>query len=113
MSNFNFQAIDCRSCGNLVWDGLSSSGVPIKLDTGRLNLRNEILKMLAGGRTYQIHRTSISFEATPRIGARIGAANPTVLALHECYPMGIFSEQAPDYWDRAIATMTTSEEVPF
>ena len=113
MSNFHFKAIDCRSCGNLVWDGLSSSGIPIKLDTGRLNLRDEIVRLLTGGRTYQIHRTSISFEATPRIGARIGAANPIVLALHECYPMTVFSEQAPDYWDRAIATMTTNEEVPF
>jgi hypothetical protein len=113
MTSFNFLAVDCRSCGNLVWDGLSSSGIPIKLDTGRLNLRDEIVKLLTGGRTYQIHRTSISFQATARIGARIGAANPIVLALHECYPMTVFSESAPDYWEKAIATITTSEEVPF
>ena len=100
MSAFNFRAIDCRSCGNLVWDGLSSSGVPIKLDTGRLNLKDEIVKLLLGGRTYQLHRTSVSFEATPRIGARIHAKEPIVLALHECYPLTVFSEVAPDYWDR-------------
>jgi len=113
MSAFNFQAIDCRSCGNLVWDGLSSSGVPIKLDTGRLNLVSELLKLLAGGRTYQIHRTSVSFEATPRLSARMQAADPIVLALHECYPMTVFSETAPDYWDRQLRHITTSEEVPF
>ena len=113
MTSFNFQAIDCRSCGNLVWDGLSSSGIPIKLDTGRLNLRDEILKLLAGGRSYQIHRTSISFQATPRIGARIAAADPIVLALHECYPMTVFSESAPDYWEQAKRELLSSEEVPF
>jgi hypothetical protein len=113
MTSFHFQAIDCRSCGNLVWDGLSSSGIPIKLDTGRLNLKDEIIRMLTGNRTYQIHRTSISFEATPRMGARINAANPIVLALHECYPMTIFNEQAPDYWNRAKSQLITSEEVPF
>jgi len=113
MSDFNFRAIDCRSCGNLVWDGLNSSGMPIKLDMGRLNLKDEIVKLLLGGRTYQIHRTAISFEATPRIGARMKAADPIVLALHQCYPMTIFSEQAPDYWDRQLQQITTSEEVPF
>jgi hypothetical protein len=113
MTSFNFSAIDCRSCGNLVWDGLSSSGIPIKLDTARLNLTDEIIRLLAGGKTYQAHRTYVSFEATRRLSARMAAPNPVVLALHECYPMTIFSEQAPDYWDRAIATMTTNEEVPF
>lgn len=112
MSAFNFSAIDCRSCGNLVWNGLSSSGIPIKLDTGRLNLRDEIVKLLSGGRTYQIHRTYVSFEATPRLSARMGAKDPVVLALHKCYPMTVFSEQAPDYWDRSLSQLQT-EEVPF
>jgi len=112
MSAFNFQAIDCRSCGNLVWDGLSSSGVPIKLDTGRLNLKDEIVKLLLGGRTYQIHRTYLSFEATPRLAARMKAADPIVLALHECYPLTTFGNLAPDYWDQALSQLQT-EEVPF
>ena len=113
MTSSDFQAIDCRSCGNLVWDGLSYAGVPIKLDTGRLSLRDEIVKLLTGGRTYQIHRTSVSFQVTPRSKAYIAAANPIVLALHECYPMTVFSESAPDYWGRAKQELTTSEEVPF
>ena len=112
MSAFNFSAIDCRSCGNLVWDGLSSSGIPIKLDTGRLNLRDEIIRLLAGGKTYQAHRTYVSFEATPRLSARMTAADPVVLALHECYPLTTFGNLAPDYWDRAPSPLQT-EEVPF
>lgn len=112
MSSLNFQAIDCRRCGNLVWDGLSSSGIPIKLDTVRLNLKDEIVKLLSGGRTYQIHRTYVSFEATARLSARMAAPNPIVLALHECYPMTVFSQTAPEYWDRALSQLQT-EEVPF
>lgn len=112
MSQFTFQAIDCRSCGNLVWDGLSSSGIPIKLDMGRLNLKDEIVKLLLGGRTYQIHRTAVSFEATPRIGARIHAKEPIVLAMHECYPLTSFGNLVPEYWDLALKHLQL-EEVPF
>lgn len=87
--------------------------MPIKLDTGRLNLKDEIIKLLLGGRTYQIHRTAISFEATPRIGARMGAKEPIVLAMHQCYPMTVFANTPPDYWDRQLLKLQTSEEVPF
>jgi len=64
MSDFNFKPIDCKRCGHLVWDGLTSGGIPMKLDMARLNIVDEIQTLLGGGRTYQIHRTTTSFEAS-------------------------------------------------
>jgi hypothetical protein len=68
-----------------VWSGLSSTGIPTKLDTTRLNLAQEIVAKLSGVRTYQIHKTLKSFEATPRLGAALAARGPVVLAMHVCF----------------------------
>lgn len=113
MSDFNFKPINCRNCGFLIWNGLSSAGIPIKLDTARLNLVDEIQTLINGGRTYQIHRTYTSFEATRRTAARMGVTDPIVLAQHTCKSEGfLFGEQAPEYFSRPKSS-TTSEKVPF
>ena len=98
MSYFLFSAIDCRNCGNLIWAGHSSTGVPTKLDPTQLNLRDELLSKLAGLRTYQIHRLGRTFEATPRVGARMWASGAIVLGEHQCRPITIFGQELPDYF---------------
>lgn len=113
MSDFNFQPIDCRKCGNLVWDGLTAAGIPMKLDMKRLNLLDEIHALTANGRTYQIHRTSVSFEATRRTASRMGAVDPIVLAQHICSAITTFGQIAPDYFNRPKLSTTLSETVPF
>jgi len=110
MSNFNFAPISCTSCQRIIWAGLSSTGIAIKLDTARLNLAQEVVKKIEGVRTYQIHKTVISFEATPRIGARLGAASPVVLATHICSWADFNYGSAPDYFK---AEAITSDEVSF
>jgi hypothetical protein len=98
MNHFLFSAIDCRSCGNLIWAGHSSTGIPTKLDPTRLNLRDEIILKLKGIRTYQIHRLGRTFEVTPRVGARLVAKAAIVLAAHQCRPFEIFGQEMPDYF---------------
>ena len=111
--DFNFKPITCRDCGNLVWDGLSAtSACPVKLDTARLNILDEVGKLRNGIGTYQIHRTTISFEATRRTAIRMSAVDPIVLATHTCRTMVAFGEVAPEYFNRP-KVLTTSEEVPF
>lgn len=113
MSDFNFQPMNCRNCGNLIWDGLTSAGIPMKLDPMRLTILDEILKLTANGRTYQLHRTSVSFEATRRTATRMNAVDPIVLAEHLCSPMTTFGQIAPEYFNRPTIATPTSEKVPF
>jgi len=114
MSDFNFKPIDCRHCGHLIWDGLTAGGIPMKLDMARLNIVNEIQTLLGGGRTYQIHRTTTSFEATRRTSARMKAVDPIVLAQHTCKTEGfLFGQEPTEYFDRVKLSTTTSETVPF
>ena len=114
MSAFDFQPINCRECGHLVWDGLSASGIPIKLDMTRLNIVDEIHTLVGGGRTYQIHRTAMSFEATRRTSARMKAVDPIVLAQHTCKSEGfLFGQEPIDYFNRQKLSTTNSEKVPF
>ena len=113
MSDLNFKPINCRKCGNLVWSGVSAtSRCDVKLDTDRLNIVQEIEKLFTGIGTYEIHRTSQSFEATRRTPIRMGAKEPIVIATHTCRQMTVFAETAPDYWNR-VKLSTTSNEVPF
>jgi hypothetical protein len=113
MSDFNFKPINCRQCGHLVWDGLTNSGIPMKLDMARLNIASEIQTLVGGGRTYQIHRTTASFEATRRTPARMKAVDPIVLAQHTCNSEGfLFGQEPTEYFDRPKLS-TTSEKVPF
>ena len=93
-------------------------GIPIKLDTNRLNLTDEIMAKLKGLRTYEAHRTAKSFEVTPRTVGYIGSVNPVVLAQHECSLMITFEEPPADLWGRNSATggkddLTENLEVPF
>jgi hypothetical protein len=113
MSYLDFKPMNCRTCGNLVWAGVSAtSRCDIKLDTNRLNLPEEVLALTAGLATYEIHRTAQSFEATRRMATRMKVAAPIVLATHTCRPLTVFAEQAPDYFNR-VKLSTTSEKVPF
>jgi hypothetical protein len=90
----------------------ATSRCDVKLDTDRLNIVQEIEKLSTGIGTYEIHRTSQSFEATRRTPVRMGAKAPIVLATHTCRPLTVFAEQAPDYFNR-VKLSTTSEKVPF
>jgi hypothetical protein len=113
MNYLDFKPMNCRTCGNLVWAGVSAtSRCDIKLDTNRLNLSEEMLALTAGLATYEIHRTAQSFEATRRTATRMKSAAPIVLATHTCRPLTVFAEQAPDYFNR-VKLSTTSEKVPF
>jgi hypothetical protein len=114
MSHLDFKPNDCRKCGNLIWEGVcSSSAFDIKLDMNRLNPVDEILALTAGIATYQIHRTAVSFEATRRTPARMGAAAPVVLATHTCRPITEFGQTPPDYFNAIKPSTTESQEVPF
>jgi hypothetical protein len=111
-TDLDFKPINCRKCGNLVWAGVSaSSRCDVKLDTARLNLVQEIEKLSTGIGTYEIHRTSQSFEATRRTTTRMGTKEPIVLATHTCRSMTIFVSEPPEYFPRPQTT--TTSEVPF
>jgi hypothetical protein len=118
VSELDFKPINCRKCGNLVWSVVSAtSRCDIKLDIDRLNIVQEIEKLSTGIGTYQIHRTSQSFEATRRTPTRMGAKEPIVLATHTCRSMTIFISEPPEYFERAGSKKeplgTTTSEVPF
>lgn len=117
MSIFNFLSINCRACGKLIWDGHSSSGFRTKLDTNRLSIVEEIVKKVNNIRTFEAHRTSVSFEATPRIGARVIGSEPNpnkvILAEHKCESFSLFDTEVPDYWNRKPKQETKLEGIPF
>ena len=115
--NFNFEPINCRACGKLIWHGLSSAGFDTKLDTTRLNLVEEIVKILEGARTYECHKTVVSFEAVRRTSSRIAMGtnpNAVTLATHLCSTMHLFEtpDMAPAYWGKPQRIQET-EGVPF
>lgn len=109
----NFQPATCRPCGKLYWIGYSSAGFLTRLDVQPLDIREELIAKLTGRRTYQIHPTAVSFEATPRVG--ILAKKAIVLATHNCDPAEfIFGQvEPPDYFNRNIRKKSESEGVPF
>ena len=109
----HFQINTCRPCGKLFWEGYSSAGFLTRLDVELLDIRFELIAKLTGRRTYQIHPTAVSFEATPRIG--IIASNALVLAQHNCDPseFAFGQVEAPDYFNRNKTKLTESEGVPF
>jgi len=113
VSDLDFKPITCRKCGNLVWAGVSAtSRCDVKLDIEQLNIIQEIEKLSTGVATYQIHRTTQSFEATRRTLIRMGAKAPIVLATHTCRSMTIFVTEPPEYFDRP-KPVTDTNEVPF
>lgn len=109
----NFQINTCRPCGKLFWEGYSSAGFLTRLDVQPLDVRAELIAKLTGRRTYQIHKTAVSFEATPRVG--ILAKSALVLATHKCDPSEFaFGEiEPPDYFNTKKPSKTESEGVPF
>ena len=114
MTIYDFKPIDCPKCGHLVWDGLTSAGVPVKLDVDRLNIVDEIKTLQEGTATYQIHRTTHSFEATRRTPARMAAVEPIVLARHTCSQVAFFfGATAPDYFNRSSVQVNQTDGVPF
>jgi hypothetical protein len=115
--NYNFEPINCRACGKLIWRGLSSSGFDTKLDTARLNVAEEIIKILQGARTYECHKTVVSFEAVRRTSSRIAMGtnpNAITLATHLCSTMHLFEtpDMAPAYWGKP-KPIQEYEGVPF
>lgn len=124
MKNSNFEPRYCTACGKLIWEGLTV-GFQIRLDPGILTIREEIIKRITGSRTFQLHRTAVSFEADLRsLNAieRSKGQNPIILASHSCSKTKeIFrfkgqepgEEEVPDYWNRRKKPQLESEGIPF
>ena len=117
MNYLDFKPINCRACGKLIWSGHSSAGFPTKLDIERLNILEEIIKKVSQIRTYEAHRTLVSFEVTPRMGAYvIGTVykpERVILAEHQCSTFTLFETEPPDYWNRVRTKKSKVEEIPF
>jgi len=117
MTYLDFKPINCKACGKLIWSGHSSTGFPTKLDIERLNILEEIIKKVSQIRTYEAHRTLVSFEVTPRIGAYVIGSEfkpeTVILAEHRCSTFTLFEFEPPDYWDRKIPKQSNLEEIPF
>ena len=113
-ASFNFAPIVCKRCNHLIWQGITESGFEVKLSTAKLTIWDELLNMRAGIATYQIHRTFVSFEATRRLGVRMGAIDPIVLATHVCSLNNWGGDMnAPDYFNRRVFASANSEEPGF
>ena len=124
MTNSNFKAIYCTACGKLIWEGLTV-GFQIRLDPATLTIQEEIIKRIAGRRTFELHKTAVSFEARLRsVNAiqRSKGSNPTILASHSCSrTKEIFrfkgqepaEDELPDYWNRRKKPQLESEGIPF
>lgn len=113
MSAQDFSATQCPKCYRPIWSGLGYVPMPLKLDTDRLNLVDEVKAKLQGIRTYQIHRTAGSFEVTPRTMGYLTARDPYVLAEHRCKVVVLFGELATDPWGRDVKKTIETTEVPF
>ncbi len=117
MSYLDFKPINCRACGKLIWAGNCSSGFYTKLDTPRLNIIEEITKKVNQIRTYEAHRTLVSFEVTPRMGAYVVGTvykpDRVILAEHRCSTFTLFETDPPDYWNRKVNQKLDLEEIPF
>jgi hypothetical protein len=62
-------------------------GFQIRLDPGTLTIREEIIKRIQGSRTFELHKTAVSFEADLRsVNAiqRSQGKEPLILASHSC-----------------------------
>ena len=124
MMNSNFIPIFCTACGKLLWQGFTV-GFQIRLDPGTLTIREEIIKRIQGSRTFELHRTAVSFEADLRsVNAiqRSQGKEPLILASHSCSKtMEIFrlkgqepdADEIPDYWNRRKKPQLEHEGIPF
>jgi hypothetical protein len=101
--NENFKAINCRRCGAVVWEGISWAGFSKRLDKKTLTIEEEIVAILSGRKSYQCHRTAVSFEAVERSLLRIKAGRPkqtVILADHTCSGTVLFDTEIPNYWEK-------------
>ena len=124
MKDSNFIPIFCTGCGKLIWEGLTV-GFQTRLDPATLTIQEEIIKRIQGNRTFELHRTAVSFEAHLRsLNAiqRSKGHNPTILASHSCSrAKEIFrikgqepaEDEIPDYWNRRKKPQLESEGIPF
>lgn len=115
MISTEFVLHTCRPCGKLFWQG-RVWGFNTKLDIEPMTVYQEIMaKLYKTQRTYLLHRTSKSFEATPRIGAYINDTENPILGSHICDPSQFQFGQTPpeDYWGRFQYKQDTGEGVPF
>ena len=124
MRDSNFKAIYCTACGKLIWEGLTV-GFQIRLDPGTLTIQEEIIKRIQGSRTFELHKTAVSFEVGLRsLNAiqRSQGKNPLILASHSCTrTKEIFrfkgqepaEDEIPDYWNRRKKPQLESEGIPF
>ncbi len=115
--NQDFKPINCFKCGALVWEGVSWAGFSRRLDTARLTIEEEIIKKITGLKTYELHRTRVSFEAVERSLNRIRWAQAgkdrVIVADHLCTSFRLFETTPPDYWPKLSTTFSTSEEPAF
>jgi hypothetical protein len=124
LKNSNFIPIFCTACGKLIWEGLTV-GFQIRLDPGTLTIQEEIIKRIQGSRTFELHKTAVSFEADLRSLSAIERSkgqNPTILASHSCSrTKEIYrtkgqepgQEEVPDYWNRNKTPQLEQEGIPF
>jgi hypothetical protein len=124
MKDSNFTPIFCTACGKLIWEGLTV-GFQTRLDPGTLTIQEEIIKRITGSRTFELHRTAVSFEARLRSLNTIKASQgktPTILASHSCSrTKEIFrfegqepgEGEIPDYWNRRKQPQLEQEGIPF
>ena len=124
MKDSDFKPIYCTACGKLIWEGLVV-GFQIRLDPGVLTIEEEIIAVITGIRTFELHRTHVSFEAGLRsLNAirRSQGQRRTVLASHACgKTKEIFrfkgqepdGDEIPDYWNRRQKPQLQTEGIPF
>jgi len=124
MKDSNFKPIYCTPCGKLIWEGMTV-GFQIRLDPGTLTIQEEIIKRIQGSRTFELHRTAVSFEAGLRsLNAiqRSKGKKPVILASHNCSrSKEIFrfkgqepsEDEIPDYWNSRKKPQLESEGIPF
>ena len=80
-----------------------------------LTIEEEIIKRLTGFKTYQLHKTHISFEAVERSLIRIQGErreSKIILADHHCHKMSLFAtvDMAPNYWAKPAQPKTPDNE---
>ena len=101
--NEHFKPVTCKRCGAVVWEGVSWAGFSKRLDKKSLTIEEEIVKILQGVKTYECHRTHISFEAVERSRIRIEGGRKkhiVILADHTCSNFALFDTEIPNYWAR-------------
>ena len=115
--NEHFKPVNCKKCGTVVWAGISWAGFAKTLDKQVLTIEEEIIKRLNGLMTYELHKTSVSFEAVERSLIRIQGQKPNkvILADHTCSTFRLFDTEVPEYFVRLKPTKTEPEKevIPF